>query len=325
MGCQDGGALSRQDISRKLRLTAVALGCAGVKELAARFHAANPRTHFQIERAQKWYQGRALPRSRELYDDWAKVLGIGRSGAWLETATPEAFAAEVAGVCQVPAETLLQCAGAQASAELPPPAHPGGGLSYVAGSYACYSAAWSPYYRGRIIRGAMQLRWDGGAAGALAAEYTEALLGRRVTFRGEMFAVGRLLHFDLREEADGVPLFGSFILPGSPASALCGMLAGATMIGPDPQPSAARMIMVRVPARPEASNRYLEPDDTIARDLVALGIDVPDDAEAVLQEVLRRSAAAVEQVTVADHGRLAAVFDVLHLRINEPALLAGGS
>jgi hypothetical protein len=285
-----------------------------VKELAARFRAVNPKTHFQAERAQKWFQGRALPRSLELYDDWAKVLGISKSGAWLEAAKLDEFAAELSSVCNLTANVLLGRAEAHASIGLTSRPDPGSALSYISGTYACYSAAWCTYYRGRLIRGAMQLNWRSGASGSFAAEYTEALLGRVVHYRGELFAVGRALHLDLRRVDDRLPLFGSFVLPGPPASLLCGIVSGSTAVGPDPQPSAARMLMVRVAVRPDASNRYLDSGDTVSGDLATLGIDIADVEEGALREFLQPSGVpGVQQVSVAGHVRLTTPFDELYL------------
>ena len=68
-----------RDFGAKLRITAAALGCASQKDLCARFREANPGTIFELDRSYKWMQGRALPRSVGLYEDWAALLGTGRS------------------------------------------------------------------------------------------------------------------------------------------------------------------------------------------------------------------------------------------------------
>lgn len=312
---QGDAGLSKSELGWKLRVSAVALGVAGVKELAARFRSVNPRSHFQPERAQKWFQGRALPRSRELYDDWAKVLGIGRSGAWLEAATLDAFAREVSSICDLAPDVLLERAGAPVSPATAPRTSAGGALSFLSGTYACYSAAWCPYYRGRIIRGAMELTCRSDAPAAVSAEYTEAFLGETVHFRGEMFAVGRALYCDLRKAGDGMPLFGSFILPGPPASVLCGILSGSTVLGPDPEPSATRMLVVRVPTSACESNRYLEDGETIAADLAALGIAVPEPAQAALQDFLgAKTTDLLQKIPIAEHARITTVFDASYLQ-----------
>jgi hypothetical protein len=287
-----------------------------VKELAARFRAINPRTHFDPTRAQKWFQGRATPRSLELYDDWAKVLGISKSGAWLEATTLEEFVAEIASTCRIDARELLDRAGAHLFGDLPKQPDPAGALSYLAGNYSCYSAAWCPYYKGRIIRGAIKLTWR---SGAISAEYTEAFLGQTVHFRGTAFVVGRALHLDVRKAGTGEPLFGSFILPGPPASLLCGMVAGATVVGPDPQPSATRMLMVRVAVGPDTSNRYLEPGETVSSDLAAAGVRISEVEESVVQDFLQPGGyPALDQVLTHDHVRLSKIFDKFFLSGSQP-------
>ena len=69
-----------RDIDRKLRLTAVLLGTVARKDLAAAFRRVNANTSFDIGRADKWLQGRAQPRERQVYEDWAKVLELDRPG-----------------------------------------------------------------------------------------------------------------------------------------------------------------------------------------------------------------------------------------------------
>ena len=86
-----GGAAMVRDFGAKLRITAAALGCASQKDLCARFRAANPGTIFELERSYKWMQGRALPRSVRLYEDWAALLGTGRPLAWLQSCTVDEF------------------------------------------------------------------------------------------------------------------------------------------------------------------------------------------------------------------------------------------
>ena len=65
------------DIDRKLWLTAALVGAATRKELAAAFRGVNPATAFDLERAHKWLQGRAQPRERRVYEDWALLVDLG--------------------------------------------------------------------------------------------------------------------------------------------------------------------------------------------------------------------------------------------------------
>jgi hypothetical protein len=66
------------DFARKLQLTAALLGCTTRKELCAAFRAVNPATDFELERAHKWLQGRAMPRGMAIYAEWAQVIGTAR-------------------------------------------------------------------------------------------------------------------------------------------------------------------------------------------------------------------------------------------------------
>jgi hypothetical protein len=107
-----------RDFGAKLRITAAALGCGSQKDLRARFREANPRTTLELERSYKWVQGRVLPRSAQVYEDWAKLLGTGRPLAWLQSCTcgrRRAGAARPAarppfrrGLCLLPPRLLLE-------------------------------------------------------------------------------------------------------------------------------------------------------------------------------------------------------------------------
>lgn len=66
---------------RKPRITATLRGAVTCKDLVAAFRRVNPMTSFDIERTHKWIQGRAHPRVFRLYEDWARVLDLKRSGA----------------------------------------------------------------------------------------------------------------------------------------------------------------------------------------------------------------------------------------------------
>ena len=80
-----------REFAAKLRITAAVLGCASQKDLCAQFRRVNPGTTFDLERSYKWMQGRALPRSAKLYDDWALLLGTERPPAYLQSCTADEF------------------------------------------------------------------------------------------------------------------------------------------------------------------------------------------------------------------------------------------
>jgi hypothetical protein len=292
-----------REIPEKLRLTAAVLGCATRKELCARFRAASPATRFDLERANKWMQGRALPRDASVYDDWARAVGTARPGAWLAACTAAELAAELAALHGLP--------------EAAPPREgaAGGAYAYLGGDYACYSPSWSPYQAGRLIRGAMALRVGGG--GRLAAVYAEALGGRTVRFEGAARVASRSVHVAAFEAASGLPVFLSLHQPGPPAGVMAGVMAGAAMMAAEARPTACRALLVRAPAGAAAlaaSNRYLEAAaGAVAADLAALGLRLGAGAEGAAGLLLRFLAAgpggAPDQVTAAEQARLAEALD----------------
>ncbi len=299
------------DFPLKLRLTALVLGCSGRKALCARFREVNPTTQFDLERANKWMQGRAVPRSAEVYADWARVR-------WLADCPLEAFAEELRVLFGPRVDALAAEIGA---ARRPFGGGPGwtrngDGEFAPAGHYACYSHAWSPHYRGQMIRGALAI--TDGRRGDRDACYTERLLGRDVLFTGPVQQVGRTLHVVLRGPAGVSPLFLSVLMPGPPGSVLCGILSGATAVGPEPLPSATRIVVVRVPAAATPSNRYFTPEPgAFAADLAALGLAGIDEATA--ERAIRSALAAGgnvaghDQVTLEAMTALAMALDVAWL------------
>jgi hypothetical protein len=305
------------DFAIKLRLTAAALGCNGRKDLCARFRAVNPATHFDLERSHKWLQGRASPRSAQVYDDWARVLGTQRSGAWLAACSVNAFLAEICTLYQADAETLLKRAEGNGGESVSASARGGVPEAYLRGTYACYSLAWSPYYRGQLIRGTLAI--DSGRRGAaLAATYTESLLGGSVHFRGEVIFAGRTLHIVSRSET-GAPLFLTLFLAGPPASVMCGVMSGATIVGPEALPSTTRIVVVRCGQGADigASNRYVEAaPGAIAADLLAVGLHLVDPEEVdelISGFLLGSTTGGLDQVPAIEQVRLASALDRSYL------------
>ena len=71
------------EFGKKLRITARALGCATQKELCSRFRANSPETQFRLANSYKWIQGHALPRSGAVFEDWARLLDLGKPAHFL--------------------------------------------------------------------------------------------------------------------------------------------------------------------------------------------------------------------------------------------------
>jgi hypothetical protein len=305
------------EFAAKLRLTAAVLGCTSRKDLCARFRAINPATQCGLDRLHKWLQGRAAPRPGQFYDDWAKLLGSSRRGSWFESCSREAFIEEICALFGVPASDLLAAEPFMDHTAGQPEAPRSGGMQYLAGSYACYSYSWSPYYRDKLLRGGMSLA--SGRGGALSATYSEAFLGTTMRFEGEGAVAGGALHLRTRDPSAGMHLHFHLFVPGPPASALYGIMSGTTVLRDEPSISAGRFLMIRVPedADLEGSNGYLDPlPGAIVGDLLALGLAIADRDEV---DTLARSllisastgatageAAHFEQVKAGDSGRLTA-------------------
>jgi hypothetical protein len=303
------------NFATKLRLTAEVLGCTGRKDLCARFRTANPATQFDLERAHKWLQGKALPRSASVYDDWAKVLGTSRSGAWLAACTIDAFLQEICALYSADPIALKLQADTNQTDATRPPAQNRSSEDYLCGNYACYSSAWSPYYRGHLIRGALLIE-PGPRGVGLSAIYSESLLRKIVEFSGPVILAGRTLHTHLSANSGMSPLFISLIRPGPPVSALCGVMSGATVVGPEAQPSMTRMAVIRVPGPADCSNRYLVPAiNAIADDLLALGLhlDNPSGTDALLRGFLIGATGGFDQVIEADQVRIVLALDKAYL------------
>jgi hypothetical protein len=296
--------------SVKLRLAAAALGCRSQKELCLRFRAANPATHFDIDRAHKWMQGRALPRVPQVYDDLALVIGSKRSGSWVKRCPVSEFLGELATLYNEKSEVLASRAKVSGQDLDISDSDTGAAEHYLCGMFACYSFAWSPYHAGQLIRGALHIRQS--RASALSATYSEALLGSMVRFACDMILSGRSLHMVLRSSNGLSPLFVSLLLPGPPASAFAGVMSGATIVGPDPRPSASRFVAIRVLRDPEATNRYLAFTPTvITDDLRALGLRLnrPKGVDALLSRMLGVDLGPI-QVPSEEQAQLAAALDL---------------
>lgn len=300
------------DFPWKLRITAAMLGCTSLRELAASFRQVNQTTGFDIERAHKWIQGRALPRDPGVLADWAKVLGSARPPGWLAACPREAFLAEVAALSgQAPAALEARAmafgragSGAARAVEAAPVVRD----HYLCGAYLAYSHAWSPARRGQLIRGSLRLSpaRRRGAGPRFAAEYREAIAGGPLILDGEAELFGRVLQATMRERANGgAPLFLSLLVPGRPAATLCGVMSGATFASADPEPSATRFAALRVEEQDglDAGNGYLEPG-SVPVDLAGSGL--PAAAARALLDFLR---AGFLQIQPGEHAALAAACD----------------
>ncbi|RKK02933.1 hypothetical protein EBE87_09875 [Pseudoroseomonas wenyumeiae] len=257
-----------RDLPEKLRATLILLGLGGQKELCAAFRRINPATGFDLDRSYKWMQGRTLPRSPRVYEDWALVLGLERPGSWLAACSLEEFL-DAAAARHPAATAALERASTPQAQPLPE--------AYLLGHYASYSHAQSPYYRGRLIRGSLVVEPAARRAEGLVATYAQSLVVGAVFATGPVLSLGGSLCLDLRMTSAGVaPVFLSLFHPTPPGSALAGMMCPTTAIDPAGQPPyATRIVLLRLRPgqRPEASNRYLEAGAaSLPEDLAQFGL-----------------------------------------------------
>ena len=302
-----------RDIDRKLRLTAVLLGTVARKDLAAAFRRVNANTSFDIGRADKWLQGRAQPRERQVYEDWAKVLELDRPGQWIADCDVDVFLDEICARHGRDRKTLLrdiEVFGSRVNGQGP-------ALS-LAGTFVCYSHAWSPYFRGRLIRGELTVAASS-APNRLQATYTEVLPTGLLELKGVINIGKRATQGGVGEDTSGVPTLTFCLFPASPpASVLGGLMFGTTLIGPDAQPSVTRIAMVRLPAatpRLRSAAAYLPAQASIAEDLAELGLPVQDSAavDRHLSEFLAVGVGGFDQVSMLAYRALADLFDRIWL------------
>lgn len=272
-----GGTSVAREIDQKLRVTMLLVGAVTCKDLAAVFRGVNPATSFDVDRAYKWLQGRARPRELRLYEDWAKVVDVGRPGVWVAECELDHFIQEICARHNYDRVTMQRriesshrsAAGQQEASSLS-----------LEGTYACYSHAWSPYFRGQLIKGELSIMQQQGSQKRLA-HYSERLPTSRFHLEGPLSVAGRAMHLDLHETGGNGRMFFCLSLPTPPASVLAGLMCGATIIDPDAQPSVTRIVMVRLPApsmRLRSAVAYLPPQTSVADDLASLGLHLPHPA-----------------------------------------------
>lgn len=252
--------------ARKLGITAGVLRCATRKELCARFRAVNPNTEFDLERSFKWLQGKALPRSAAVYEDWAAVLGTTRPGSWLAASSVEAFADEVAALFSVDRMELQALSDRFLGAALVRQLADDG----LAGTFLCYSHAWSPFHAGQLIRGTLDLQ--PGTRGGFQAHYQENLPSGPWTGRGVGRRSGRVLSVAVEGTVEEhVSL--SLLVPGRPVNVLAGRMQGTTIHGAATQLCTTRIVLLRTAPGQSAVQDCFVPAEgrALAADLDRLG------------------------------------------------------
>jgi hypothetical protein len=285
------GPVPVRDFAEKLKLTAVLLGCATQKDLCLMFRRVNPDTEFDLERSYNWVQGRSRPRSATVYEDWATLLGTDRPSGFLTSCSMDEFLDVVARRFDLSRTELAHMAGDPAAeAERAPPAN--APPAYLAGFYACYSHAWSPHFRGMIVRGSLSITSAATPeAPSLSALYGESVAVGRLQLRGPVHLAGRSLSIDLAGTEEQLRLHMTLFPPSPPASVLAGVMSGTTFVDFSARPAATRIVMVRVPETSagavERSDRYVDiAEEPLSRDLAALGIPLGNADAAEIDRLL---------------------------------------
>ncbi|HWL70681.1 MAG TPA: hypothetical protein VNS22_20210 [Geminicoccus sp.] len=298
-------------IDVKLSLTAAALGAITRKDLALAFRRVNPSTSFDLERAHKWLQGRSKPREMALYEDWSRLLGLARPGAWIAECSVEAFLDAVCARSDADRATMLRRADAfRGTSQRDRPE----GVQELLGEYACYSHAWSPYFAGRLIRGCLSITLPASGSQPRAA-YVEVLPHGQLLTEGTVTLAPHALQLDLRDPQGGAQLLHVLFAPSPPVSVLGGLMCGTTILGPERVPSVTRILMVRLPdaspgpAIPEA---YLPAEASVAADLEGLGLvlDDPDEADRRMRQFLTGTLRpGIDQIMSADFRAVVELLD----------------
>jgi len=299
--------MARQ-VEHKLRVTAAFLGATARKDLAAAFRRINASTSFEVGRAHKWMQGRSQPRELQLYEDWSRVLGLDRPGQWIADCDLETFVDEICVRHGRDRDALLGDLTIPVSRTAP------GSAVKLTGTFACYSHAWSPYFRGRLIRGELSI----GAASKpnrLPISYTEILPVSPLALKGSLHLNYRSMHGHV-SDSTGAPQTLTFCLfqASPPASVLAGFMFGTTVMGPEAQPSATRIVVARLPAataRLRSAEAYLSAQGSVAEDLASLGLLVADAAsvDKHVSEFLDGGSGSFDQIPLSAYRALVDVFD----------------
>ncbi|TPJ73597.1 hypothetical protein [Mesorhizobium sp. B2-6-2] len=303
-----------QHIAQKLRLTSALLGTVTRKDLAAAFRAINPRTAFDVGRADKWLQGRAHPRELSVYEDWAQLLRLEQPGKWVAESDLPSFIAAICDRHGVDRVELERHAARQFEAAAAHAHDDRAKTVALIGCYACYSRAWSPYYRGRLIRGRLSIEGGPGVHG-LTAQYREELPTGPLVLGGPVAPAKRGLYIHAREVGGEAQFFFSLFPQSQPGSVLGGYMCGTAIIGPEAQPSLTRILIVRLrdPAPDAAAwGGYLLPDQSITADLARLGVSVeqPEQVDRQLSRFLfGGSDGGVHQASPAEFRAILDVFD----------------
>jgi hypothetical protein len=273
-----------REFDLKLKVTLLALGFTTQKELHRHFLEIAPTLGLEQDNLYKWMQGRSTPRSSQVYEHWAAMLRLDAPLSQLKNCSIDEFVEALSGpydldpavVATVIGRPVRPSAASQGAANDPAEAW----RNHLPGTFACYSHAFSPIFRGKIMRGALTIAAPDPAA-ALEVSYIETTPFTQLTHRGALSWNNRLIGLELRDQQKGSHLHMTLHCPSAPASTLTGLMVGPSFHDATPQPTVTRVLAIRVPTFDLAAlggpDCVFDPrDHSIAAELVLMGLGVVD-------------------------------------------------
>jgi hypothetical protein len=259
-----------------------------------------------------------MPRGSDIYRDWSKLLDLDRPLEWMAACSADELADVLAQRHGVTPELLLERARDFPHGAHPrvTPPRPDDSSGFVEGAHACYGYAFTPYFPGWLIRSSVLI---GPGHGVRSVAYSQNLRPSPLRFSGDITFNGRGMQVALRQTAGGdtriyMALFG----PAPPATVLAGILCGAAVVTPEPEPSAARVILIRLPGPSptfDALSPAFLPEDSIAEGLAVAGLHFPDRDEVdrrIRGFLPARPRHGIEQVATAEYRELVEYFNREH-------------
>jgi hypothetical protein len=241
-----GMRLVVRDFGLKLRVTILALGFTTQKELHRHFLEIAPTSGLEQDTLYKWLQGRSTPRSGWVYDAWAAMLRLDRPLAHLKSCSIDEFVEDLIEPYGLDRAIVATVIGRPAAEDKATDDASDRWRDQLCGTFACYSHAFSPIFRGKIMRGALTIAAPGPAA-PLDVSYVETTPFTELSHRGRLSWSNRLVGLDLHDEQKGSHVHMTLYCPSPPASVLTGLMMSPSFHDPTPQPTVSRVAAIRVP------------------------------------------------------------------------------
>lgn len=276
-----------RDFGPKLKLTILALGFATQKELYRHFLNVAPKSGIEQDSLYKWIQGRSTPRSSKVYEHWARMLRLDRPLAYLKGCSIEEFAEDVIGTYgldRMMVAPILSLDVSPGDADHDPPDDPKASRqSHLCGTFACYSHAFSPIFKGKIVRGVLIISGSGANA-RLKVRYIETTPFTELIHCGHFTQGNRLVTLDLHDDRSDSHVHLNLHAPSAPASVLAGLVTGSSFHDASPQPTVSRFLAIRVPAMDLSALGgrdcvFEENDHSISAELIRSGLPIVDAAK----------------------------------------------